>query len=70
MALVGPTHGLSNKGHAQIRAHLWEFGPLIEAGAFIPAVYHLAPPDVSWDDFRYYRDCKRALLCGDFAALE
>ncbi|HDP33506.1 MAG TPA: hypothetical protein ENN29_00165 [Candidatus Hydrogenedentes bacterium] len=55
---------------AQIRAHLREFILLIEEGGFIPTVDHTVPPDVSWDNFRYYMDCKRALLAGDFAALE
>ena len=52
-----------------IRAHLREFIPLIEEGGFIPTIDHTVPPDVSWDNFRYYMDYKRALLCGDFAVL-
>jgi len=52
-----------------IRAHLAEFIPLIEEGGFIPTVDHTVPPDVSWDDFRRYLDCKRDLLAGDFARL-
>jgi uroporphyrinogen decarboxylase len=43
--------------------------PLIEEGGFIPTVDHLVPPDVSWDNFRYYWDLKRALLDGDFGKL-
>lgn len=58
------------RGPAAIRAHLREFIPLIEEGGFIPTVDHTVPPDVSWDNFRYYMDSKRALLRGDFAALE
>jgi uroporphyrinogen decarboxylase len=57
------------RGPAAIRAHLREFIPLIEEGGFIPTVDHTVPPDVSWDDFRYYMDAKTALLRGDFAAL-
>ena len=57
------------QGRDPIRAHLKEFIPLIEEGGFIPTVDHTVPPDISWDDFRYYMDCKRALLRGDFAAL-
>jgi len=53
-----------------IRNHLREFIPLIEEGGFIPTVDHTVPPDVSWDNFRYYMDCKHALLCGDFSALD
>jgi len=58
------------QGPEAIRAHLREFIPLIEAGGFIPTVDHAVPPDISWDNFRYYMDCKMALLSGDFAALE
>jgi uroporphyrinogen decarboxylase len=57
-------------GPAAIRAHLRELVPLIEEGGFIPTIDHTVQPDVSWDHFRYYMDAKRALLSGDFAALE
>jgi uroporphyrinogen decarboxylase len=52
-----------------IRAHLREFIPLIEEGGFIPTVDHTVPPDVSWDNFRYYLDAKRALLAGEFGKM-
>jgi len=58
------------RGPDAIREHLREFIPLIEEGGFIPTVDHTVPPDVSWDAFRYYMDVKRALLRGDFGALE
>lgn len=58
------------KGPDAIRAHLREFIPLIEEGGFIPTVDHTVPPDISWDHFRYYMDCKRALLRGDFSKIE
>jgi uroporphyrinogen decarboxylase len=61
---------LLSRGKQALRAHLREFIPLIEEGGFIPTVDHTVPPDVSWDDFRQYMDLKRALLAGDFAALE
>ena len=54
------------KGPEAIRAHLREFIPLIEEGGFIPTLDHAAPPDISWDNWRYYLDCKRALLAGEF----
>ena len=54
------------KGKDAIRNHLRELIPLIEEGGFIPTVDHLVPPDVSWDNFRYYMDYKRALLSGKF----
>jgi len=54
------------KGKEAIRAHLKEFIPLIEEGGFIPTVDHTVPPDISWENFRYYVDCKSALLRGSF----
>ncbi|MBI5834873.1 MAG: hypothetical protein HZB16_21440 [Armatimonadetes bacterium] len=50
------------KGRAAIDAHLRELQPLVEQGGFVPHVDHTVPPDVSWDDFRYYLDVKAKLL--------
>jgi uroporphyrinogen decarboxylase len=58
------------RGKDAIRNHLQELIPLIEEGGFIPTVDHLVPPDVSWDNFRYYMDYKQALLSGNFKILE
>ena len=52
------------KGPEAIRAHLLELQPLVEQGGFIPTVDHTVPPDVSWDNFRYYMDAKALLLEG------
>jgi len=56
-------------GPEATRRHLAEFIPLIEEGGFIPTVDHTVPPDVSWDNFRYYMDAKQALLAGEFGQL-
>ncbi|MHB0858578.1 MAG: uroporphyrinogen decarboxylase family protein [Anaerolineae bacterium] len=58
------------QGPAAIRRHLREMISLIEEGGFIPTVDHTVPPDVSWDDFCYYMEAKRALLAGDFGKLD
>ncbi|NCO37336.1 MAG: hypothetical protein COZ06_01575 [Armatimonadetes bacterium CG_4_10_14_3_um_filter_66_18] len=58
------------RGPEATTQHLREFIPLIEEGGFIPTVDHTVPPDISWDNFRYYMDAKQALLAGDFAKLE
>ena len=58
------------QGPKAICAHLREFIPLIEEGGFIPTVDHAVPPDISWDDFRYYMDAKTALLEENFGALD
>lgn len=57
------------QGPEAIRGHLAEFIPLIEEGGFIPTVDHTVPPDVSWDNFRWYMDYKQSLLAGDFDRL-
>ena len=36
--------------------------PLIEDGGYIPHMDHLVPPDISLDDYWYYRRQKRRLL--------
>jgi len=53
------------RGPAAIEAHLREFIPLVDEGGFIPTVDHTVPPDISWDNFRYYMDAKKALLAGE-----
>jgi uroporphyrinogen decarboxylase len=58
------------RGPAAIREHLRELVPLIEEGGFIPTVDHTVPPDVSWDNFRYYMDYKWHLLNSEFDKLE
>jgi len=62
-------HGDFAQSKADIRNHLHEFIPLIEEGGFIPTIDHTVPPDVSWDNFRYYMDRKRLLLSGEFGKL-
>ena len=57
------------RGPGAIRQHLREFIPLIEEGGFIPTIDHTVPPDVCWDDFRYYMDAKMDLLSGEFGKL-
>mgnify|MGYP000847084619 CR=1 FL=1 len=52
------------KGPAAIEAHLRSLIPIVEDGGFIPTVDHTVPPDVSWDNFRYYMDLKHKLLEG------
>jgi uroporphyrinogen decarboxylase len=36
--------------------------PLVAAGGYIPTIDHSIPPDVSYDDFRYWLDRKREAL--------
>ena len=44
------------KGKAAIDAALEKsIAPIARSGGFIPFIDHTVPPDVSWEDFRYYR---------------
>jgi len=52
-------------GKEAIRQHLLELAPLVEEGGFIPTIDHTVPPDVSWDNWRYYMDLKWSLLRGE-----
>jgi hypothetical protein len=36
--------------------------PLLDRGGYVPHVDHTVPPDVSYDNFRYYLDMKMKLL--------
>lgn len=40
--------------------------PLLERGGFIPHTDHLVPPDVSWENYKYYRQRKREFIEGLF----
>lgn len=52
------------RGKEAIRSHLQSLRPLVDEGGFVPHVDHTVPPDVSWDSFRYYMECKSLLLEG------
>jgi len=39
--------------------------PLIEEGGFIPTIDHLAPPDISLENFAHYMKQKEKLLRGE-----
>jgi Uroporphyrinogen decarboxylase (URO-D) len=53
------------KGRREIERELQRQAPfLLETGGYIPTVDHAIPPDVSYDNFRYYLDLKRQLLEG------
>ena len=52
-------------GPQAIEAHLKTMIPLIEEGGFIPTVDHTVQPDVSWQNFQFYMECKKKLLKGE-----
>jgi len=49
-------------GGAAIDAELERVKPLLEDGGYIPHLDHLVPPDISYDNYRYYLDRKRKLI--------
>ncbi len=50
------------EGGSAIDAELERLRPLLEAGGFIPHLDHLVPPDISYDNYRYYLDKKRRMI--------
>ncbi len=46
------------KGKAAIDKEFKRIGPLFKRGGFIPHTDHLVPPDVSWENYCYYRKRK------------
>ncbi len=50
------------QGREAIDREIARIEPLLRRGGFIPHVDHLVPPDVSFDNYLYYREKKRALL--------
>ncbi len=60
--LGGMDKRLIARGRDGIDAECERVIPLARRGAFIPMLDHFVPPDVSWDDYRYYVDRRRKLL--------
>jgi uroporphyrinogen decarboxylase len=53
------------RGRAAIDAQIEQvIRPLLQTGGFIPTIDHAVPPDVSYDDFRYYLDRKHEAILG------
>jgi hypothetical protein len=43
------------RGRAAIDRELESRLPALHAGGYVPMLDHLAPPDIAWSDFTYYR---------------
>ncbi|MBI5281892.1 MAG: hypothetical protein HY858_09440 [Candidatus Solibacter usitatus] len=50
------------RGHAEIDAEIARHKWLIDDGGFVPMLDHSAPPDISWDNYRYYMESLRRSL--------
>jgi uroporphyrinogen decarboxylase len=49
-------------GRRAIDAELDRLRPLVDQGRYIPCVDHRVPPDVTYDNYRYYLDAKQHIL--------
>jgi hypothetical protein len=49
-------------GREAIDAELAKIPFMLESGRYLPAVDHFVPPDVSWDNYRYFCDSLRDLI--------
>jgi len=49
-------------GRDAIDRELERIAPLLEQGGFVPHLDHLVPPDISLDDYMYYREQKKKLI--------
>lgn len=57
------------KGRKEIERELLRQVPaLLESGGYIPTVDHAVPPDVPYDNFRYYLELKREIIEGRHGA--
>ena len=50
------------RGRKAIDAELKRIAPLLEEGGFVPHLDHLVPPDISFDNYLYYRERKKKLI--------
>ena len=50
------------RGGRAIDDELERIKPLLDQGGYIPHLDHLVPPDISYDNYRYYLDKKRKLI--------
>lgn len=49
-------------GREAIDADLAKIPFMLESGRYLPAVDHFVPPDVSWDDYRYFCEKLRGMI--------
>jgi len=54
---------------AAIDAELYRIAPLIEDGGYIPTLDHAVPPDIPYENWLYYLECKARLLGIDPATI-
>jgi uroporphyrinogen decarboxylase len=63
MGMVGGINKFAlAQGRAAIDEELKKVPAMLESGRYIPGLDHGAPPDVSWDNYRYFFDRLRELI--------
>jgi uroporphyrinogen decarboxylase len=45
-----------SRNHTAIENEIERVWPVVEVGGYIPCTDHSIPPDVSWDNYRHYRE--------------
>ena len=50
------------KDRISIENELKKLSPIVQDGGFIPHVDHRIPPDVSFENFKYYLEFKRKII--------
>jgi len=50
------------KGRAEIDRELLKIPFMLKSGGYIPSIDHSVPPDIAWEDFKYYRNNLNQLI--------
>jgi uroporphyrinogen decarboxylase len=63
MLLLGGVNKLALiAGREAVDRELEHLRPLVERGGYLPCVDHRVPPDVSYENYLYYLEKKKAIL--------
>ena len=60
--LGGVPKGEISRGKAAIDNFLGPVAEVLKTGGYVPFVDHLVPPDVDWDNFKYYRTTMNRII--------
>jgi len=55
-------------GRTEIDAEFERLRPALRRGKYLLSVDHSIPPEVSWDNYRYYAVCKREIIMEEYGA--
>ncbi|MCX6873279.1 MAG: hypothetical protein NTW21_05645 [Verrucomicrobia bacterium] len=60
--LGGVPKGEISRGKAAIDNFLGPVAEVLKTGGYVPFVDHLVPPDVDWDNLKYYRTTMNRMI--------